>query len=151
MHIDKFLASFDHLPPFIDSFYLIKVNIVWPPTHLFFQKFFVTNAKPWVKPVLMQCSNPTNKYQVSGCRSIGTLKSNRPFLRPSKSNSDLIVVMKFEFCAHSTRLMTKLDHVLWILSKNTGLWQCGIEKKQRKFQQLAMICLYTLLLARDFY
>ena len=33
-----------------------------------------------------------------------------------------VVVMKFEFCAQSARLLRKLDHVLlWILSTNTGL------------------------------
>ena len=62
---------------------------------------------------------------------------------PSKSSQDLVVVMKFEFCAHSARLLRKLDHVfLWILSNNTGLWQCSIEKS------IAMFCLYTLPLAR---
>ena len=55
------------------------------------------------------------------------LKSNGPYLRPSKSSQDPVVVMKFEFCAHSARLLRKLDHVLfWILSTNTGLWQCSI-------------------------
>ena len=39
-----------------------------------------------------------------------------------KSSQDPVVVIKFEFCAHSARLLRKLDHVfLWILSNNTGL------------------------------
>ena len=55
------------------------------------------------------------------------IKSNGPYLQPSKSSHDPVVVMKFEFCAHSARLLRKLDHVLlWILSTNTGLWQCSI-------------------------
>ena len=42
--------------------------------------------------------------------------------------------MKFEFCAHSARLLRKLDHVfLWILSNNTGLQQCSIEKSKENF------------------
>ena len=50
---------------------------------------------------------------------------------PSKSSQDLVVVMKFEFCAHSARLLRKLDHVfLWILSNDTGLWQCSVEKSK---------------------
>ena len=51
-----------------------------------------------------------------------SFKSNRSYLRPSKSSFDPVVVMKFEFCAHSARLLRKLDHVfLWILNNNTGL------------------------------
>ena len=39
------------------------------------------------------------------------------------------------FCAHSARLLRKLDHVmLWILSTNTGLCQRSICADQRKFQ-----------------
>ena len=71
------------------------------------------------------------------------VKSNGPYLWPSKLSQDPVVVMKFEFCAYSARL----DHVfLWILSNNTGLWQCSTEKK--KIQWLAIFCLYTLPLAR---
>ena len=59
------------------------------------------------------------------------VKSNGLYLRPSKSSQDPVVVIKFEFCAHSARLMRKLDHAfLWILSSNTGLWQCSIEKSK---------------------
>ena len=62
------------------------------------------------------------------------LKSNGPYLRPSKSSQNPVVVMKFEFCAHSAKLLRKLDHVfLWILSNNTGLWQCSIEKSKENF------------------
>jgi hypothetical protein len=32
-HIDKFLAFFDHLPCFVDSFYIIKVDIFELPTY----------------------------------------------------------------------------------------------------------------------
>ena len=40
----------------------------------------------------------------------------------TKSSHDPVVVMKFEFCSHSARLLRKLDHVLiWILSTNTGM------------------------------
>ena len=57
-----------------------------------------------------------------GCALSGKLKSNGLYLQPSKSSHDLVLVMKFEFCAHSARLLRKLDHVLlWILSTNTGL------------------------------
>ena len=35
---------------------------------------------------------------------------NGPNLRHSKSSKDPIVVMKFEFYAHSARLLRKLDH-----------------------------------------
>ena len=77
------------------------------------------------------------------------VKSNGPYLRPSKSSHDPVVVMKFEFCTHSTRLLRKLDHVLLcILSTNTWLWQCSVYAEERKFQWLAMFCLYTLPLAR---
>ena len=56
-----------------------------------------------------------------------TVKSNGPYLRLSKSSHNLVAVMKFEFCAHSARLLRKLDHVLlWILSTNTRLRQCSI-------------------------
>ena len=34
-YVDKFLAFFDHLPPFVDSFYHINVDIFGLPTHLF--------------------------------------------------------------------------------------------------------------------
>ena len=35
------------------------------------------------------------------------------------SSQDPVVVMKFEFCAHSARLLRKLNHVLlWILLNN---------------------------------
>ena len=45
----------------------------------------------------------------------------------TKSSYDPVVVMKFEFCTHSARLRRKLYHVLlWILSTNTGLWQCSL-------------------------
>ena len=75
-------------------------------------------------------------------------KSNGPYFRPSKSSQDPVVVTKFEFCPHSTRLQRKLDHFfLWILSIIcTGLWQCSIEKKKSK--RRAMFCLYNLPLAR---
>ena len=54
-------------------------------------------------------------------------KSNWLYLRPSKSSQDPAVVIKFEFCAHSARLLRKLDHAfLWILINNTGLWQYSI-------------------------
>ena len=44
-----------------------------------------------------------------------------------KSSHDPVVVMKFEFCAHSARLLRKPDHVLlWILSTDTGFCQCSI-------------------------
>ena len=33
-YVDKFLTFFDHLPPFVYTFYLIKVDILWLPTHL---------------------------------------------------------------------------------------------------------------------
>ena len=33
-YVDKFLAFFDHLPPFVDSSYLIKIYIFGLPTHL---------------------------------------------------------------------------------------------------------------------
>ena len=53
------------------------------------------------------------------------------------------------FCANSARLLRKLDHVLlWILSNDTRLLQCNLCAEQRKFQRLAMFCLYTLPLAR---
>ena len=55
------------------------------------------------------------------------LKFNGPYLRPSESSHDLVVEMKFEFCAHSARLLRKHYYfLLWILSTNTGLWQCSI-------------------------
>ena len=38
------------------------------------------------------------------------LKSNGLYLQPSKSSQDPVVVMKFEFCAHSARLLRKLDY-----------------------------------------
>ena len=45
------------------------------------------------------------------------IKSDGLCLRPSKSSHDPVVVMKFEFCVHSARLLRKLDHVLlWILT-----------------------------------
>ena len=34
-YVDKFLAFFDHLPPFVYSFYLLKLGIFELPTHLF--------------------------------------------------------------------------------------------------------------------
>ena len=50
------------------------------------------------------------------------VKSNGLYLWPSKSNQDPIVVMKFEFCAHSAKMLRKLGHIfLWILSNSTGL------------------------------
>ena len=53
------------------------------------------------------------------------------------------------FCTNSVRLLRKLDHVLlWILSNETRLLQCSLCAEQRKFQWLAMFCLYTLPLAR---
>ena len=36
------------------------------------------------------------------------LKSNGSYLQPSKSSHNLVVVMKFEFLAHSARLLRKL-------------------------------------------
>ena len=54
----------------------------------------------------------------------------------------------FDFCANSARLLRKLDHVLlWILSNYTRLLQCSLFAEQRKFQWLAMFCIYTLPLA----
>ena len=65
------------------------------------------------------------------------------------SSHDAVVVMEFEFCTHSARLLRKLNHVLlWILSTNTGLWQCSICAEKINFQWIAMFCLYTLPLAR---
>ena len=62
------------------------------------------------------------------------LKSNEHYLQPSKSIHDWVVVMIFEFCPHSARLLRKLDHVfLRILSNITGLWQCSIEKSKENF------------------
>ena len=53
------------------------------------------------------------------------VKSKGLYLQPSKSSQDQVVVMKFEFWAHSARLLRKLDRVfLWILSillKSLGL------------------------------
>ena len=61
-------------------------------------------------------------------------QSNGPYLQPSKSSHDPVVLMKFEFCTHSARLLRKLDHVLlWILRNNTGLWQCSIETSKENF------------------
>ena len=63
-------------------------------------------------------------YEVkhSSSMSVFLVKSNGPYLRPSKSSKDPVVVMKFEFSAHSARLLRKLDDVLlWILSTDTGL------------------------------
>ena len=55
------------------------------------------------------------------------VKSIGSYLQPSKSSQHPVVVMKFEFCAHSARLLRKLDHVLlWILRTNTGL--CRVKK-----------------------
>ena len=60
---------------------------------------------------------------INGCMVRSNLViSIVPYLQPSKSSHDPVVVMKFEFCAHSSRLLRKLGHVLlWILSTNTGL------------------------------
>ena len=58
-----------------------------------------------------------NGYEVFNFNIKGCFRFN-----DVKSNHDPVVVMKFEFCAHSARLLRKLDHVLlWILSTNTGL------------------------------
>ena len=58
-------------------------------------------------------------------------KSNWLYLRPSKSSQDPAVVIKFEFCAHSARLLRKLDPVfLWILSNKTGRWQHSVNSSQ---------------------
>ena len=50
------------------------------------------------------------------------VKSNGLYLQPYNSSQDPVVVRKFEFCAHSARMLRKLDHIfLWILSNNTEL------------------------------
>ena len=47
------------------------------------------------------------------------------------------------------KALRKVDHVLlWILSNDTRLLQCSLCAEQRKFQWLAMFCLYTLPLSR---
>ena len=75
-------------------------------------------------------------------RNCSLVKSKGLYLRPSKSSQDPVVVMKFEFCAHSARLLRKLDHVfLRTLSKK-------VKKISTTKAALAMFCLYTLPLAR---
>ena len=71
------------------------------------------------------------------------IKSNGPYLRPSKSSQDPVDGMKFEFCAHSARLLRKLDHVLlWTLRTNTEL--CRV----KKISMTSNVLPYTLPLAR---
>ena len=65
------------------------------------------------------------RYGNIGCAifSSGIQKSNGLYLEPSKSSHDPVVVMKFEFCYYSARLLWKLDHVLnWILSSEHPYW-----------------------------
>ena len=53
------------------------------------------------------------------------------------------------FCPNSAWLLRKLDRVvLWILSNDTRLLQRSLCTELRKFQWLAMFCLYTLPLHR---
>ena len=53
--------------------------------------------------------------------AVWAVKSNGSYLQPSKSSYDPVVLKQFEYCAHSARLLRKLDHVLlWILSTDTG-------------------------------
>ena len=49
-------------------------------------------------------------------------KKKENVVKKTKSRHDPVVVMKFEFCAHSAKLLRKHGHVLlWILSHDTGL------------------------------
>ena len=67
------------------------------------------------------------------------------------SSQDPVVVIKFEFYAHSARLLRKLDHVLlWMLSTNTGLCQCSISAQACLciVKKISMTSLYSLPLTR---
>ena len=96
----------------------------------------ITMISPWLRfvlPALLQVNALLNWFLFKVYHlvlpTLFLLKSNGPYLRPSKSSHNPVVVMKFEFCAHSARLLRKLDHVLlWMLSTNTGLWQCRVKK-----------------------
>ena len=81
-------------------------------------------------------------------------------MQSSKSNLDPVVAMKFEFCAHTARLLRKLDQQYWTVTV-----QCSIEKSkenvlplhfapsqasaQAKIQMLTTICSIVKLIPRN--
>ena len=70
-------------------------------------------------------------------------------LFPQHMNPKVFSVLIAQIVYITLYMLRKLDHVfLWILSTNTGLWQYSICAEERKFQWLAMFCLFTLPLVR---
>ena len=56
----------------------------------------------------------------------GNVKIRHPYFRFMESLCNSASLKKFEFLRQFSKALRKLDHVLlWILSTNTGLWQCS--------------------------
>ena len=86
----------------------VHIVIEWPPANI------------WIKNESCTAWNS---------RIVILLKVNRLEFRSMESLHNTASLRNSNFCAHSVRLLRKLNHVfLWILSNDTGLWKCRVKK-----------------------